>query len=211
MKRIVPLALLILAAAALLLAFVNHLPQRVWAALASRAAAHDLTAAESAVNSVPLPTATDDLRIVVTKSERRLRLYSGEKLVRVRRIGLGFAPVSDKEREGDGRTPEGDFYVCTRNERSRFYRALGLSYPNRLAAERGLRDRVITPAEHDEIKSALDKGLRPRWNTKLGGEIMIHGHGSKSDWTLGCVALEDDSMRELFDHVPLGTKVRIEP
>ena len=211
MKRVVPLVLLVFAAVALLLALVNHLPQRAWVALASRGASPELSAAEIAVNAIPLPAVIDDARIVITKGERRLRLYSGDKLIRVHSIGLGFAPTGDKEREGDGRTPEGDFYVCTRNERSRFYRALGLSYPNRPAAVRGLRDRLISRAEHDAIVRAIDEGVRPPWNTKLGGEIMIHGSGAKSDWTLGCVALEDDSMRELFDHVPLGTRVRIEP
>ncbi|MBW7927608.1 MAG: L,D-transpeptidase [Fimbriimonadaceae bacterium] len=44
-----------------------------------------------------------------------------------------------------------------------------------------------------------------------GGEIFIHGKGSKSDWTLGCVALEGDDVRELYDWIPVGTPVAILP
>ena len=57
-------------------------------------------------------------------------LYANNKLVRVYRVGLGTDPVNDKIKEGDRRTPEGDFYVFTKNEHSAFYLSLGLSYPN---------------------------------------------------------------------------------
>ncbi|MBC7920840.1 MAG: hypothetical protein H7Z75_07075, partial [Ferruginibacter sp.] len=50
-------------------------------------------------------------KIVVIKSKRRLRLYSNNKLVRTYRVGLGFNPVDDKVKEGDGTTPESDFYI----------------------------------------------------------------------------------------------------
>ena len=162
-------------------------------------------------NHSPLKLPLAEPRILVKKGERRLLLFDGDRQLRVYRIGLGFTPTGDKTRQGDGRTPEGSFYVCVKNAASKFYLSLGLSYPNKGHAARGLRDGLINRAQHDEIVSALDHRLRPPWNTRLGGEIFIHGKGSASDWTWGCVALEDEDMKELFDAVDKGTTVVIEP
>jgi murein L,D-transpeptidase YafK len=126
-------------------------------------------------------------------------------------VGLGRDPEGDKIRQGDGRTPEGSFYVCVKNPDSNYYLSLGLSYPNKEHAERGLRNELITRAQYDQIMNAIKAKARPPWDTMLGGEVFIHGRGSNSDWTLGCVALEDDDMKELFDAIPKGTPVFIEP
>jgi len=150
-------------------------------------------------------------KIVVKKSQRQMFLYSGGKLVRTYRIGLGLSPVGDKVRQGDRRTPEGDFYVFTRNNRSAFYLSLGVSYPNEAHAARGLRDGLITKAQYEAIVRAVRAGKTPPQNTQLGGDIYIHGNGATSDWTWGCVALEDSDVKELFDAIPVGTPVRIEP
>jgi murein L,D-transpeptidase YafK len=162
-------------------------------------------------NKTPLRLPLSAPKIVVSKSKRQLALYSNDKIVRLYRIGLGFSPAGDKARQGDGRTPEGQFYVCVKNAGSRFYLSLGLSYPNKEHAGRGLREGLISRAEYNSIISALDRRARPPWDTRLGGEIFIHGHGSTSDWTLGCVALDNTDMKELFDVVPKGTAVTIEP
>ena len=145
------------------------------------------------------------------KSQRQLLLFSGEKLVRTYRIGLGLSPVGDKVRAGDRRTPEGDFYIFTKNERSAFYLSLGVSYPNVAHAERGLRDGLITRAQYDAIMRANKTKKTPPQNTRLGGDIYIHGNGAQTDWTWGCVALENEDIRELFNAVNVGTPVRIEP
>lgn len=92
----------------------------------------------------PLKLPLVDPKIVVVKSRRRLRLYAAGKLVRIYRVGLGFNPVDDKIKEGDGATPEGEFYIFTKNAKSAYYLSLGLSYPNAEAAERGLRDALIS-------------------------------------------------------------------
>ena len=165
---------------------------------------------EVALNSRPLKLPLKDAKIVVRKAARRLTLYSGGKAVRVYPVVLGFEPVGDKEREGDGRTPEGTFYVCVKNAESNFHLSLGLNYPDAADAERGLRDGLITRDERDRIVSANAKKERPPWDTALGGEIFIHGGGTASDWTWGCVALEDANITELFDAVPSGAKVVIE-
>ena len=148
--------------------------------------------------------------IVVTKSKRLLRLFSAGKVVREYPVGLGSSPVEDKVKAGDRRTPEGEFYICRRNSQSKFYLSLELSYPNKRHAERGLRDGLITRAQYNQIVRALERKRVPLQNTHLGGEIFIHGNGSGSDWTWGCVALEDKEVRELFDAVPVGTLVTIE-
>jgi murein L,D-transpeptidase YafK len=53
--------------------------------------------------AIPLAGPID--RIVVEKAARRMTLYQGGQPVRVYPIALGFAPVGDKLREGDGKTP----------------------------------------------------------------------------------------------------------
>ena len=150
-------------------------------------------------------------KIVIKKSQRKLLLFSGNKLVRTYRIGLGSSPVGDKEQQGDRRTPEGDFYIFTKNDKSAYYLSLGISYPNATHAARGLREGLITKAQYDAIIRALAAKKGPPQNTRLGGDIYIHGNGSQSDWTWGCAALENEEMLELFKAVPVGTPVRIEP
>ena len=150
-------------------------------------------------------------KIVVKKGQRQLLLFSEGKLVRTYHIGLGLSPSGDKVRQGDRRTPEGDFYIFTKNDKSAYYLSLGVSYPNATHAERGLRDGLITKAQHDTIMSALRAKKGPPQNTRLGGDIYIHGNGSQSDWTWGCVALENEDIRELFNAVGVGTPVTIKP
>ncbi len=150
-------------------------------------------------------------RIVVYKRERKLEFYSDKKLLRSYRIGLGFSPVADKEREGDGATPEGDFYIFVKNNKSAYYLSLGISYPNAEDAERGFRDGLINKKQRDSILDAIRNRAAPPQYTKLGGLIYIHGHGAGSDWTWGCVALENADIKELYDAVLIGTPVTIKP
>ncbi|HEV2904436.1 MAG TPA: L,D-transpeptidase family protein, partial [Pyrinomonadaceae bacterium] len=117
-------------------------------------------------------------RILVKKGERRLLLFSDGQLIRTYRIGLGLSPEGDKVRQGDRRTPEGDFYIFTRNDKSAFYLSLGVSYPNAPHANRGLRDGLISKSQHDTIMRALKLKKTPPQNTGLGGDIYIHGHGA---------------------------------
>lgn len=150
-------------------------------------------------------------RIIIEKAKRRLAVFDGDYLVEEYSIGLGFAPDGDKAIEGDGRTPEGDFYVFTKNPESRFFLSLGISYPSREDAERGLAEGLISEEEHRAIADAIDKKRIPPQKTKLGGEIYIHGGGDKSDWTEGCIALKNNEMQALFDAIPVGTPVTIKP
>ena len=140
-----------------------------------------------------------------------LELYDGAKLIKTYKAAFGFAPVGDKEVEGDGRTPEGEFYVFVKNERSKFTASLGLSYPNNEDADRGMGAGLITRDEADEIKLAIDQKGMPPQKTRLGGEIYIHGSGSATDWTWGCIALDDKDILELFAVAQRGMLVTIVP
>jgi murein L,D-transpeptidase YafK len=150
-------------------------------------------------------------RLVVKKSERTLEVFDNEKLVKTYKIVLGFAPDGDKEQEGDGKTPLGEFYVFTKNDQSKFYLSLGLSYPSIDDAARGLRENLISIDEYDAIVKAVNEGKMPPQNTRLGGEIYIHGGGTAKDWTWGCMALENEEMKELFEAVPVGARITILP
>jgi murein L,D-transpeptidase YafK len=149
--------------------------------------------------------------LVVKKSERKLQVFDGEKLIKTYPIVLGFAPIGDKEREGDGKTPEGDFYVFAKNDKSKFYLSLGVSYPSTEDAERGLKENLISREEHDAIIKAINDKKMPPQNTRLGGEIYLHGGGIIKDWTWGCMALRDEEMKEVFDSIEVGTSIKIEP
>src|SRR5438270_8129393 len=145
-------------------------------------------------SSLGLITAQEKLknpRIVIFKSKRRLEVYSGSEVEKVYRIGLGSNPVPPKKQRGDRATPEGEYYVCGKNPESTYFMALVLSYPNAADADRGLKEGVITKAQHSQIGSALERKQCPPFNTRLGGEVEIHGMGSRADWTWGCVALEN--------------------
>ncbi len=158
----------------------------------------------------PLPK-IENPRLIVKKSERKLEVFDGEKLAKTYQIVLGFAPVGDKQEEGDGKTPLGEFYVFTKNDQSKFYLSLGLSYPSIDDAERGLRENLISQEEHDAIVEAVNEKRMPPQNTKLGGAIYIHGGGIEDDWTHGCLALKNEEMKEIFEAIPVGTKVSIVP
>lgn len=134
--------------------------------------------------------------ILIEKSARRLSLIQNGQPVRIWPIALGFSPTGDKEREGDGRTPEGTFTIDRRNDRSSYHLSLGLNYP--------------LPKD---IQRAKAGGYSP------GGDIMIHGQPNAlpepllvpGDWTAGCIALTNAQMREIWEHTPIGTKVEVRP
>ncbi len=106
---------------------------------------------EFAANRIPLNLPLIEPKIVVIKSKRRLMLYSGGNCVRIHRVGLGLSRIEDKIREGDRRTPEGAFYIFTKNDKSAYYLSLGLSYPNAEDAERGVRDGLIDREQYNQI------------------------------------------------------------
>ena len=151
-------------------------------------------------NSPPAPLPTDskaDL-LVVEKSQHRLLAYSHGVLLRSYSVALGRDPIGQKLRQGDRRTPEGQYFIDAHNPSSLFHRALHVSYPS--AAD---------------VARARSAGSDP------GGDIMIHGiHNGLGwigrahrlmDWTVGCVAVTDPEIEELYRIVPDGTRIDLRP
>ncbi len=152
-----------------------------------------------------------DAKIIIHKSLRRLEVQSDSKLLKTYPIALGFEPLGTKLKEGDGKTPEGEYVVVYKNPKSQFYLSLGLNYPNKEDGERGFNAGLIDKAEKKKIDRAAKLEAMPPQGTALGGEIFIHGGGIGLDWTLGCVALRNEDIKELFSAVPIGTAVSIKP
>lgn len=136
--------------------------------------------------------------ILILKKDHLLQLFAGGKVIRTYRVALGFGGLARKEREGDGRTPEGHYIIDSRNPNSHYHLALHISYPNA-----------------EDRKHAAKLGVSP------GGAVMIHGlpKGQEAigvnhihwDWTFGCVAVTDPEIDEIWNLVPDGTPVEIRP
>ena len=151
------------------------------------------------------------MEIIVRKAARSLEVWESGTVIKSYRIVLGSCPIGIKEIEGDGKTPEGEYFVAVKNEKSKFHLSLGLSYPSREDAARAVKGGLIGASDAAEIEAVLDSGRLPPQKTALGGEIYIHGGGTAGDWTQGCIALENSEMEELFALAEKGTKVTIVP
>ena len=224
MRRVLPAMAIVLAALGLM--WLVRLERAVPRTAAETPAARGGEAAGTLARPIPaaatptrtlgrvggtLPNVLVDPKLLIEKSRRTLSVFSAGRPVKTYRIALGARPVGDKVRQGDRRTPEGHFYICVKNEDSKFFRSLGLSYPDAEDAERGAADGLITKRQQRAIVEAIRRYRTPPWNTKLGGEIMVHGGGTATDWTTGCVALSDSDIGELFGRIGLGTPVEIRP
>lgn len=136
-------------------------------------------------------------RIMVLKSARRMNLLYHGRVVRTYSIALGFAPKGRKTREGDGKTPEGLYRIDARNPHSSFHLSLRISYPN-----------------------AADRARARRLGASPGGQIFIHGQPNRlgaaarvvklpGDWTLGCIAVSNHEIREIWRAVRIGTPIEL--
>lgn len=160
-----------------------------------------------------------NVRLVVDKSEYKLFLYTGDIYLKTYPIALGWQPVGEKRQEGDGRTPEGLYYVVQKAEHPRLKylgsRWLRLSYPNQKDAKRGLRSGLINRQEYNQIVRAIKQKKIPPQDTSLGGGIGIHGGGYRKfgqlvrNWTAGCIALFNADIEEFYDFIKIGTPVLI--
>lgn len=151
------------------------------------------------VNPLPAwsrPSQAD--RVLVMKKERLMVLLKDGKVLRSYKIALGRQPVGRKSCQGDMRTPEGMYVLDRRNERSRFYKSLHISYPNSA-----------------DVAASRRRGVNP------GGDIMIHGlpkgfeelgdmHTARN-WTKGCIAVSNVEIDEIWNLVPNGTPIEISP
>jgi len=137
-------------------------------------------------------------KILIEKRERRLTLISKGEVLKTYKIALGGDPKGPKERQGDNKTPEGTYFIDSRNKDSQYHLSLHISYPN----------------ENDKMR-AKELGVSP------GGNIMIHGikngfswvgdSHAEVDWTKGCIAVTNEEIEEIERLVPNGTIVEIRP
>lgn len=152
------------------------------------------------------------MKIIVYKSERLLVCTDGAVTVLRAPIQLGFgANDGPKRREGDGRTPEGNYVISAKNPASKFHLALGISYPGPHDARAALSECIIDEATYAAICA---NPARPPWDTPMGGYIMIHGQKSppaSGDWTAGCIAVQNSVMDHLFSIISIGDSVEILP
>lgn len=134
--------------------------------------------------------------VFIDKSERRLELRREGAVIRTYQVALGGNPEGPKRQEGDQRTPEGNYVIDSRKTDSAYHLALHISYPN-----------------------TADRAASAALGVPTGGDIFIHGLPNyyplrvapKIDWTLGCVALDDAEIEEVWRLVPDGTAVMIVP
>lgn len=130
--------------------------------------------------------------IQVDKSDRKMYLFHGNKLLKSYDFALGFAPVGHKEFEGDGKTPEGLYYISHKNPNSNYHLSLRISYPNEA-----------------DLAFAEAAGKEP------GGDIFIHGGPTKPisrrDWTWGCISVTDREIETVYAMVKPGTPINILP
>ena len=148
------------------------------------------------INFNRLPKNTEIDGLVVYKSERKLVAFSKGNVVKNYRIALGKSPIGAKQFQGDNKTPEGVYFINGRNGYSIAYKNLGISYPN-----------------SNDISNSKGK--------PIGGDIKIHGLMNHlwfignfhrlSDWTNGCIAINNFEMEELFTSVRIGAKIEIKP
>lgn len=157
-----------------------------------------------------------DTWIKVLKKERKLLLMKGNQISKSYPMALGFNPKDDKIKVKDGCTPEGRFYICQVIEKPKPKESYGpvslrISYPNIEDARRGLKDKLINKTRYLAIVKAIHAGEMPPQNTILGSSIKIHGgdYGVSEDWTLGCMALRNKDMIELFANIP-GMRTMVE-
>jgi hypothetical protein len=155
--------------------------------------------------------AIHDPIIVVQKEKRRLYLFDRQVLVRDYPVALGWSPVGDKEKKGDGRTPEGEFYICGKADEVATRKYVLISYPSRKHVERAQFQGIMSTTGAQSILNALEKKIQPPGDTALGDSLGIRAGGAHGDWTDGSVALYDSDMAELHKIVQLGTRVHIRP
>jgi len=136
--------------------------------------------------------------ILVYKAKREMLVFSNGKLLKSYKISLGRQPIGAKEFANDKKTPEGIYSISSKNPNSGYHKSLDISYPN------------ISDLENAR-----------RLGKSAGGDIKIHGIKNgigfvgkfhrQFDWTLGCIAVTNREIDELYKAVKVGTRVEIKP
>ncbi|HTL82700.1 MAG TPA: L,D-transpeptidase family protein [Bacteroidia bacterium] len=177
-----------------------------------------------------LPALPDSLKnesqlLVAWKSKYRMRLYYKGEIQKTYIIALGQSPIGPKEKQGDNKTPEGDYRIIQKSKgpfSGDYSQYLGvtwmrLNYPNNADAINGFRNGSITETQLTSILTANNAGKEPPKNTALGGGIGFHGwwnewpEADRQNLTWGCISLQNTDLNDLYDRVDLKTRVVILP
>lgn len=151
-------------------------------------------------------------RILVRKRSRELLVLSDNILVTSYPVGLGRNPSGIKLDGKDLKTPEGNYYICNKDDQHRYRLFLQINYPSPDDARRGTVQQIILPSEEEKIMKAWENNVPPPADTALGGNIGIHGYGSESNWTLdGSASMHNIHIEELFWNIENGTPVALVP
>ncbi len=142
----------------------------------------------------PRSVAAAVTRIHIKKSTHTLELFADKALVKAYTVALGPGGSGPKLREGDKVTPVGRYFVGHAIP-SQFHLFMWVSYPN--------------ADDKKRFETLKSEGKIPK-DARIGGDIGIHGGGSRGDWTLGCIALENDEIEEVSRLVKDGATVDIE-
>ncbi|MDF2633726.1 MAG: ErfK/YbiS/YcfS/YnhG family protein [Pelosinus sp.] len=163
-------------------------------------------------------TAQQETVVLVEKSVNKMTVFYQGKPLKSFLCVSGVNAQGDKQRQGDNRTPEGQFFITDKellnNHPYLGQKWMGLSYPDPAHAQKGIDNNLISLNQYQEIVSANDQKVQPPQNTALGGWIGIHGGREdltkeKINWTEGCLALQDKDLEELYKMVQYGTPVII--
>lgn len=149
------------------------------------------------VSPVPSVHRINDPVIFINKLHYVLLVMDGDEILRSFPIALGSKPSERKLHFDRASSPEGVYKIQNLQPHATFYRAFDLNYPN-----------LTDQTRYDFL--AANK-LLPKHHPHIGGEIQIHGHGIKGNWTWGCIALRDKDMDWLFSRPEfrVGTPVYI--
>ena len=140
--------------------------------------------------------------IVVNKSKFELSVYDSQGWLVTYPVVFGNNNLGDKMMEGDRKTPEGTFTVVSKRVHEKWDRFLMLDYP--------------TKESYDKFNYRKEHGLIPK-SAGIGGGIGIHGVWAHEDyavdqyqnWTEGCISMHNADVEELFNIIPVGTKITI--
>lgn len=151
----------------------------------------------------PATADKDTYSVYIIKSEYELKVYdsTGEWMASYP-VVFGSKDLGDKMMQGDRKTPEGVFHISGKRKHQKWNHFLNIDYPN---AE------SIT-----KFNQRKAQGLIPN-DAKIGGEIGIHGTWPHEDyaidqyrnWTEGCISTKNMYVHELFNLLPVGTRVEI--
>lgn len=161
--------------------------------------------------------AEDQLWVLIDTDKLTLDVMRGDKAVlRFENIAIGSNGSTHDKIVGDEKSPLGEFRINEIRPSQRFHLFFALNYPTSVQAERALSKGRISKEEYRRLKEAREKGDPPPQNTRLGGNIGIHGIGGGSldihrmvNWTDGCVALTNEQIEQLAKEVAVGARVRI--